>query len=241
MPDSTKSPSKKRSRNDDEDGENKEEEESQEAAVDDAAVTSRPWKDTSGQTSNGWLWRSPSGEQFYMEEGEEHWTNKYLFDDDVITMTFWLPDVQEDEWDTVSPAVPSAYMSNLMQQARDQQEDFRNMIATAFWDDWHGRFPPGNHWWSGKREQIEQDFAKVEIPMPASVQELLPLLSLDHIMVWDKKMADQVPHKLWIDFTVTKPGGGDSIIEEEHGLGARLDLKDGNWECVGLSYSYSAT
>ena len=215
--------------------------------------TGNVWKDSSGSYDNAWKWKHPQWGEFYNEEGECKWTDKdftdgkYEADDEIlngVSTVFFMDDAYEDKddynWETQPPPLPNHEMLRQVEQIYEKARsgDLVRLIAQAFWDDWNGTFANGGAWWSGKKDtNVKEDFDDKNVPLPTNAKELQQLISLESFMIWENQETrynfKKVPFFVWVDFAV-----GDSIIEEEHGLGAQFNGV--TWECVGLSYSQAA-
>jgi len=105
----------------------------------------------------------------------------------------------------------------------------------------------GTHWWSGDMELVRHIFDDASVNIPQSAAELLPMITVSHLFVWEegadalKRSGCSATCTCGVDFDVDASSPEDDksgFFEEEHGLGAQFNA---DWECVRLSYSQGAS
>lgn len=191
------------------------------------------WKDDDEEE---WRFHCDSLPELFMEEAGI-WTNRFRDEegDPSISLIIWRYGEPDDyDFTKDAPPPPSATMIRRMNlllselhQRKDSKEsnttssDFTKQLAHLFYQDWHGQFTESisHMWWTNNVNEVQEDFARRQKPMPQNVAELQDLLELDHFIVLAQEDTTRPPYNAWIDFSCGE-------MELEHSLGAMIYISD---------------
>ena len=121
-------------------------------------------------------------------------------------------------------ATPPAEMVALAEKLIGDPPRLVAMVTTALWEEFNGRGPDSGMWWHGDMKRITLTFNHEKLPPPKGPDDLLPVLQLTGVTVFDEWWHHPRPIG-YLDFR--------AAFEEEHGVSI-LTSAD---EILGTGYS----
>lgn len=123
---------------------------------------------------------------------------------------------------------PTPGMIAVAMKIFDDPEATVQKVIAALWEDFNGGQRDSGHWWHGNMEQIRAAFEEEGLPPLTRAQDLLNVLQLYDVAVFDKSFEAPDPIA-WLTF--------HAAFEQEHGLSI---LSNGD-DILGAGYCGEAT